>query len=115
MQPLREKDDAMNITSAIPLRTDVKVEDTWDLTATYPTPAEWQADFAKLQEEFPKISQWKGRVGESAATLRDVLECEKQLDLLLENLRVYAHLKCAEDASNAESLARQSEIVGLYT
>jgi oligoendopeptidase F len=115
MQPLREKDDGINLSAAIPLRTEVKVEDTWDLTATYTTPAEWQVDFARLQEEFPKVGQWKGRVAESPATLREVLETEKKLDLLLENLRVYAHLKCAEDASNAESLARQSQIVSLFT
>jgi oligoendopeptidase F len=115
MQRLREKDDGMNVTSAIPTRPEVKIEDTWDLTATYATPADWQADFAKLQDEFPKVGGWKGRVGESATTLRDVLEFEKSLDLLLENLRIYAHLKCAEDASNAESLARQSQVVGLYT
>ena len=115
MQRLREKDDGMNVTAAIPTRPEVKIEDTWDLTATYATPADWQADFAKLQDEFPKVGGWKGRVGESATTLRDVLEFEKSLDLLLENLRIYAHLKCAEDASNAGSLARQSQVVGLYT
>jgi oligoendopeptidase F len=116
MQQLREKDDALNITAAaIPTRAEVKIEDTWDLTATYESPEKWQADFAKLQEEFPKVSEWKGRVGESATTLRDVLEFEKGLDLRLENLRIYSQLKCAEDASNAESLARQSQIIGLYT
>ncbi len=115
LQP-REKDDAMNLTAAaIPTRAETKLEDTWDLTAAYATTEDWQADFAKLQEQFPKVSQWKGRVAESVSTLRDVLEFEKELDLVLENLRVYAHLKCAEDASNAESLARQSQIVGLYT
>jgi oligoendopeptidase F len=116
MQPFREKDDALTKTAtAIPTRDQVKIEDTWDLTPVFKTAQEWQAAFEKLQTEYPKVAQWKGRVAESAATLRDVLEFEKELDIASENVRVYASLKCAEDAANSESLARQSQVAGMFT
>src|SRR4030095_11625963 len=116
MQPFREKDDALSkAASTIPTRDQVKIEDTWDLTPLFKSPQDWQAVFEKLQAEHPKVAQWKGRVGESAATLRDVLEFEKQLDIAAENLRVYSALKCAEDAANPESLARQSLVAGMLT
>jgi oligoendopeptidase F len=116
MQPFREKDDALSkAASTIPTRNQVKVEDTWDLMPVFKSPQDWRAAFEKLQAEYPKVAQWKGRVGESAATLRDVLEFEKELDIAAENIRVYAALKCAEDAANAESLARQSQVSGLFT
>jgi oligoendopeptidase F len=116
MQPFREKDDALSkAASTIPTREQVKIEDTWDLTPVFNSPQDWQAAFEKLQAEYPRVAQWKGRVGESAATLRNVLESEKQLDIAAENIRVYASLKCAEDAANPESLARQSQVAGLLT
>jgi oligoendopeptidase F len=113
---LREKDDALNKAgAAIPTRDQVKLEDTWDLTPVFPSPADWQVAFESLQAQYPEVAKWKGRVGESAAALRDVLEFEKTLDIAGENLRVYASLKTTEDAANGESLARQSQIIGLFT
>jgi oligoendopeptidase F len=110
-----EKDDALNKTVSIPPREAVPVADTWDLTPVFASPEAWSAAFAELQNTYAGIAQWRGRVGESAATLRDVLEFEKRIDLAIENLRVYASLKCAEDAANAESLARSSQLDGLLT
>jgi oligoendopeptidase F len=110
-----EKDDALNKTVSIPPREAVPVADTWDLTPVFASPAAWSAALAELQATYAGIAQWRGRVGESAATLRDVLEFEKRIDLAIENLRVYASLKCAEDAANAESLARAAQLDGLLT
>ncbi len=115
MQPFREKDDAIKAATAIPTRDQVKIEDTWDLTPIFATPEDWAAGLARLAAEYEKIAQWKGRVGESAATLREVLEFEKSIDLLCENLRVYTSLKCSEDASDAANLARESQLQGLMT
>src|SRR5207244_182525 len=90
-----DKDDAGS--GAIPTRAEVALSDTWDLTLLYPTPADWQAAFEKLQQDFPKIAQWRGRVGESAQTLRDVLEFEKALGLTIERLGHYASLQTSGD------------------
>jgi oligoendopeptidase F len=115
MQILREKDDAISQTArSIPLRSQVPLEDTWDLTPVFATPADWQTAFETAQSKFPQVAQWKGRVGESAATLREVLEFEKSLDLALENLRVYASLKLSEDSADAASLARDAQLSSLF-
>src|SRR5437899_2093802 len=100
MSTLREKDDAPNkAATAIPTRDQVKLEDTWDLTPVFASAADWQVAFESLQAQYPEVAKWKGRVGESAAALRDVLEFEKTLDIAIENLRVYAFLKTTEDAA----------------
>ena len=64
-----DKDDAG---SAIPTRAEVKVGDTWDLTPLYATDADWTADFAVLQGEYPAIAEFRGKIGEFAATPGDV-------------------------------------------
>ena len=101
--------------AAIPSRTEVKLEDTWDLSPLYRTPGEWAADFAKLQQEYPAISAFRGRVGESAESLREVMECDKRIGQLVEKLYHYASLRIAEDSSDAANLARESQLQNLLT
>ncbi|MEQ1860020.1 MAG: oligoendopeptidase F [Chthoniobacteraceae bacterium] len=115
MQPARDKDDATSTPATIQTRDAVKPDDTWDLTPIFSVPADWQAGVAMLAGEFEKIAHWKGRAGESAATLREVLDFEKALDLSIENLSVYASLRQSEDASDAENLARSAQLASLLT
>jgi oligoendopeptidase F len=107
-----DKDEAGGAT---PTRDQVKLEDTWDLTLLYATPEDWQAAFEQVQRDYTAVGQWKGRVGESAATLRAVLEWEKELGLRIERLAHYAGLKTSEDASDAAHLAREGQLENLLT
>ncbi len=108
-----EKDDGG--TGAVPTRDQVPVGDTWDLTQLYATAADWQAAFEKVQRDYAGVAQWKDRVGESAATLRAVLEFDKELSLLIERLGHYASLLTSGDSSNAEHLAREAQFENLLT
>src|SRR6478672_1605477 len=112
-QPFLDKDEAGP--GAIPTRAEVPLEDTWDLTLLYPTPQDWQVAFEKLQQDYPKIGQWKGRVGESAKTLREVLEFEKALGLNIERLAHYASLQTSGDSSDNTHLAREGQLENLFT
>jgi len=109
----REKDDAPHAAAKTPTRDQVRIEDTWDLTLVFESPAAWQQAFESLQKDYPAIRGWAGRIAESPATLAEALAFQKRINIACENLRVYAGLKCAEDASNAESLARQAQWQGL--
>lgn len=110
----KDKDEATPGGDVI-TRDQVRLEDTWDLTALYPTPETWSAGLAKLQADYPAISNFKSRVGESAETLRDVLEFEKSIDLLVERLGHYASLKSSEDSSDADNLTREGQFENLMT
>jgi len=91
------------------------VQDTWDLSLLYANDEAWQADFAALQELWPAIEAFKGRVAESAQTVRDVLEFDKALNLKIERLYHFAMLRNAEDSSNAENLRREGLLQNLLT
>ena len=108
-----DKDEAGG--SAIPTRAEVAAADTWDLALLYPTPADWQVAFEKLQQEYPKITAWKGRVGESAVTLLEVLEFEKALGLNIERLAHYASLQTSGDSSDNVNLSREGQLENLFT
>jgi oligoendopeptidase F len=108
-----DKDDPGG--AAIPARDQIAVADTWDLAPLYPQTENWHADFAKLEAGFDAVSQFRGRAGESAQTLREVLEFDRTLSLQVERLYHYASLKLAEDGSNAASLAREAQLQNLFT
>ncbi|MGF1657396.1 MAG: oligoendopeptidase F [Verrucomicrobiales bacterium] len=96
-------------------RTEIPEADKWDLSRLYPSPQEWEGDFQRLEQDYPKISQYQGRLGESAQTLLDYLELDKSLDLVAERLGHFAHLQTAEEGSNNEFLSREARLNHLFT
>src|SRR5205823_13891743 len=103
------------MSSAIPSRSDISESDKWDLSHLFTDVSKWQEDFAWLQHAYPRLEQWKGKVGESAQTLAAVLEFEKSLGLKMERVYHYASLQLAEDSTNNEYLARIGQVQNLLT
>jgi oligoendopeptidase F len=103
------------MSSTVPLRAEIPESDKWDLTQLFADIGKWQEDFAWLQRAYPKLEQWKQRVGESAQTLAAVLEFEKTLELKMERIHHYASLQLAEDSTNNEYLKRMGQVQNLFT
>ena len=99
----------------VPTRSEIPESDKWDLTHLFTDADKWQEDFAWLQRTYPKLEEWKGRVGESAQTLADVIEFEKSLELKIERVYHYASLQLAEDSTNNEYLTRIGQVQNLLT
>jgi len=99
----------------IPTRADISDSDKWDLTHLFADVGKWQEDFAWLQRTYPSLQGWKGRVGESAQTLAEVLDFEKSLELKIERIYHYASLQLAADSTNNEYLARIGQVQNLLT
>lgn len=91
-----------------PLRSEVRPEDTWDLTPLFADDAAWETEFQSLLADYPRVAEFRGRVGASASTLRDALEFEKSVDLRIETLNQFVALRTTEDSSNADALAREA-------
>src|SRR5207248_8084928 len=85
------------------------------LTLLFADVGKWQEDVAWITATYPRITEWKGRVGESAQTLAEVLEFEKQLDLKIERVYHFASLQLAEDSANNDYLARVAQLQNLMT
>lgn len=96
-------------------RADVPDSDKWDLTHLFADVDKWAEDFAWLQQSYSRVTDWKGRAGESAATLAACLEFEKTLDLKIERLFHFASLQLAEDSANPDYLARMGQMQNLIT
>ena len=98
-----------------PRREDIPEADKWDLSHLFVSVDKWSEDFAWIQETYPRLTTWKGRVGESAGTLAEVCEFEKALDLKIERVYHFASLQLAEDSSNPDYLTRIGQLQNLLT
>src|SRR5438093_3862841 len=103
------------MSSTVPTRSEVPDSDKWDLSHLFIDTSKWQEDFAWLQRTYPKLQEWKGKVGGSAQTLAAVLEFEKGLEVKMERAQHYASLQLAGDSMNNEYLARIGQLQNLLT
>src|SRR5438477_5668218 len=103
------------MTSQVPTRAEIPESDKWDLAHLFADVGKWQEDFAWIQKTYPRIKEWKGKLGASAKNLAEGLEFEKELDLKLERVYHFASLQLAEDSANTEYLARVGQIQNLFT
>jgi oligoendopeptidase F len=87
-------------------RSEVPVEETWDLNDLYPSDTAWEEALGRLLAELPALDSFRGRLGESAAIL---LGCLERLEsILIQTLRIacYADLKSAEDGTAEANQSR---------
>src|SRR5205809_2864168 len=99
--------------SKIPTRSEISESDKWDLTGLFADVGKWQEDFIWVQKTYPRLKEWKGKLGASPQSLVDCLEFEKALELKLERLYHFASLQLAEDSANNEYLARIGQVQNL--
>lgn len=111
--PLSLHSENTGAAKSVPLRSDVLAENTWDLTPLYVSDDAWEQDFKTLQTDFPKVADYRGRVGQSAEALLEVLEFERAAEMRIEQLNQYAALRVTEDSANADSLAREARLDSL--
>lgn len=96
-------------TLTIPERAALAPWDQWDLAALYASDEAWERDLARLDGLIEALRPWRGRL-DSAGAVADALAAETELDLLLERLYVFAHLRADEDTAAAAGQARLARI-----
>ena len=102
-------------TEHVATRADISDADKWDLRHLFADVSKWQEDFAWVQQTYPLLTEWKGKLGKSAKNLAECLEFEKTIDQKIERLYHFASLQLAEDSANTEYLARVGQIQNLLT
>ena len=103
------------MSTVVSVRSEIPESDKWDLRYLFTDVSKWQEDFVWLQRSYPKLQEWKGRVGESVQTLATVLEFEKSLEQKMERAHHYASLQLAEESTNNQYLARIGQLQNLLT
>ena len=100
--------------NSVPRREEIPEQYTWDLSGLYPDAAAWERELETLEEKIAAAEAFRGRLGDSPATLRDFLGCEEDLSRTLERLYCYAHLRADENTADAASQKILSRIRRRY-
>lgn len=103
-----------NTSSPLPKRHELPLELTWDLTLIYPTEAEWENDFARIENQLAEFEKFNGNLGESAQNLLEVLRLRDESGKLYSQLYSYAHLQQSEDTADSarQTLADRADMLG---
>ena len=81
-------------------RSEVPVENTWNLADMFESDDAWLAEYEALKALPAQIAEYQGKLGESASNLLGFLKLEDELELRLTPLYGYASCKGDEDTAN---------------
>lgn len=101
--------------STLKTREEVPKELTWDLEAIFETDEKWEEEYKQLAEDIPKISEYQGKVTESADTLLELFKLQDNLAIRLGKLYAYSHMRNDEDTTNAKYQAMDARAESLLT
>jgi Oligoendopeptidase F len=87
----------------------------WDLTEIYPDVAAWDAARKRVLAALPRLSAYKGTLGESAEALTKALVDISVVSKEASRVYVYSSLKADEDARIAENQEREAQPQDMYT
>ena len=82
---------------ALPKRTDIDNKYKWKIEDVYPSEAAWEKEYTSLAENLKRFDEFKGRLSTSADLLARCLSLNDSIQLVSENLRLYASLRLDED------------------
>ena len=91
----------MSTVISLPPRSEVKVEDTWDLTKLFANDEEWEVALKELEDRTPGYADFKGKLGDGASFLAACLKYDSASERIADRLANYAYLKTTEDQTDS--------------
>jgi len=85
------------------LRSEVPVEQTWDLTDLFPNDEAWEEALKGLKNHADKVISFKGKLSESADTLYEALSALQDYQKKVIPVSTYASLKANADGTDPEN------------
>ncbi|MCL5057232.1 MAG: oligoendopeptidase F [Actinobacteria bacterium] len=100
---------------ALPSRDDIRAQYKWRLEDIYPGDEMWEKDFRQAEAMLGKAEGFRGRLGESAATLLEALRLQDSLRETVEKVYTYARMRRDEDNAKGRYQALSDRAEGLGT
>ena len=88
---------------------------TWDLSELYPTPAAWETERQAILRAIPTLTAHRGKLGESAATLKAAFQAQSDLYRRTSRLYTYASLAADENLKVAVNQERKQQAQDVFT
>ncbi len=105
----------MSTQAKLQSRSEVKTEDTWDLSKLFDSDEAWEKGLSELEASLPKLEALKGRLATSYEGFRDALLTYFGVRELEERVAYYAMLRYSEDAGDSENQMRYAKYSSIGT
>ena len=96
-------------------REEIELRYRWALEDLYADDAAWDEDLKKLTALVETVPSYRGRLGESAATLLEYLRLNDETEILADRLGNYAGRKADEDTRESKGQALRGKLIALLT
>ncbi|WP_456279146.1 oligoendopeptidase F [Bacillus sp. AK128] len=93
-----------------PSRSEVAVETTWKLEDLFSTYQDFEAAIDEVTEALPNVTQYKGKLGQSAENLLNCIKAQELLQEKVVRIATYANLRISEDGTNPVNQSDTSRI-----
>lgn len=97
------------------LRSEQKIENTWDLEKIYKSINEYQKDYDTVKNLMVEISNYKNHILDSSKTLLEILELDEKTERIIGKMATYVYRKYDEDLSNTDSQKLLGQFDKLYS
>src|SRR5690625_1775922 len=84
-------------------RSEVPVEQTWDLSDLFTSHNEWENELQSIQNDVQEVTKYKGKLGEDAETLLKCLTTLADFQKRVIRVATYASLRSNADGSDPEN------------
>ncbi|SCM79468.1 Oligoendopeptidase F homolog [uncultured Sporomusa sp.] len=99
--------------TSLPSREQIQAEYKWQVEDIYANEQLWQADFDKVKNSLPGITEYKGTLSQTPAKLAACLKLRDEINILAGKLFAYARLHRDENSANAKYQALVGKTEGL--
>ncbi|WP_020470359.1 oligoendopeptidase F [Zavarzinella formosa] len=97
----------------VPTRSEVRPEDTWDLSSLFASDVAWETTFADYESKIGGYSKFAGKLGNGPAVLAECLAFDTEMDRLADRIGTYAFLKTTEDVANSAYQGLKARYIGV--
>lgn len=99
--------------TAAPERSDIEDQYKWDLSSLFKSRADWETAYTWVEDNMVRLEAYKGKLGDSPETLLACLRLDDTLNIINDNVFVYAGLIIDEDQRITENQELQGRAQGL--
>ena len=98
---------------ALPQRSEIPVDQTWDLTCLFQSVDDWNAAVENLNNRLPDVVAYQGHLAEGPASLADALDAVQATKLEVFRIGMYAFLDYSVDTNDQDAGARTGQATSL--
>ncbi len=99
----------MTESRTLPLRSEVPLEETWDLESVYVSPAGWEAACRDVESRLPALGAYRGHLGDGPETLVAFLDAYQAAAIEMGKINLYASNGSSVDTGDQVAAARAGQ------